>query len=100
MLIPTGDYIFIEKIQTTSLVLPDNIQQGKGDFFLVNAVGPGYHTDKGVRITPEVRTGDVVAIVGAMMKLRYNDKDYLIAKAAHVIAVDRFPKKEDIPNAV
>ncbi|HDY68075.1 MAG TPA: co-chaperone GroES [Candidatus Scalindua sp.] len=89
MLKPTSNFMIIEKYKTTSITVPDNIQSQKGDLFKVLAVGPGWITERGIRVTPDIKVGDVVAMYGKILTVPYQHKEFQIARTDDVIAYER-----------
>jgi len=86
--------MIIEKYEDTtqSLVLPESV---KGELFRILDIGPGYITNFGKRLKPDLRVNDVVAIVGNILTIPFQGENYQIARSGDVIAYWR-PDKEDI----
>jgi len=76
-----------EEAQQGSIIIPDTAkekpQQGK-----VVAVGPGKISDKGTKIAPEVKVGDVV-LYGKYSgtEVTVEGEDYLIMRESDILAV-------------
>ena len=91
---PTSDIIIIEKYEEGSrLAMPDNIKPDTGDTFVVKDVGPGF-IDNGIRVPPEVKIGDRVAIVGKILSVPTKSNNgstltILLARAGDVICYER-----------
>lgn len=83
---PKSDFIFLELVKDTNLLMPDSIQPGSGDLFRILDVGPGQVNEHGVRIEPDVQKGDIVALVGKVLRIPYKGGEVLIARAQDVIA--------------
>lgn len=98
---PTSDFIIIETYRDVadSLVLPDS---SKGELFKVLDIGPGYITNQGKRIRPEIRIGDIVAVVGNILTIPFQGERYQIARSGDVIAYYRPDKLEklEIPDKI
>jgi len=76
-----------EEAQQGSIIIPDTAkekpQQGK-----VVAVGPGKISDKGTKIAPEVKVGDIV-LYGKYSgtEVTVEGEDYLIMRESDILAV-------------
>ncbi len=94
---PINEYMIVEQYQgdIQGLVLPDNLELGKGDTFTVKATGPGWYTDDGALIPYDIKPGDRVMIAGKIMHIP-GDKTLLLARQTDVLAVWR----EDISDKV
>jgi chaperonin GroES len=88
---PLADRVVVEPMESETIkggiIIPDTAkekpQQGK-----IVAVGPGGVNDKGDRIKPEVKKGDVV-LYGkyAGTEVSVSGKDYLILRESDVLAI-------------
>jgi len=98
---PTSDFIIIEKYNDVaeSLILPES---SKGELFRVLDIGPGMVTSQGKRIKPEVRIGDIVALVGNILTIPFQGERYQIARSGDIIAYYRPGKLEgmEIPDKI
>ena len=89
MLKPSSNFMIIEKFETTSITVPDNLQSQKGDLFKVLDVGPGWITEQGIRVPPDIKAGDIVAVFGKILTVPYQHKEFQIARTDDVIAYER-----------
>jgi len=96
MLQPTSDFIFLEVHDDSSGIIarPENSDETKNKMFKVLAVGPGIINDQGDRIQSGVEVGDIVALIGNVIKVPYKHRDYLIARGCDVIAFERVQNGE------
>jgi len=88
---PLADRVLIEPLESETMkggiIIPDTAkekpQQGK-----IIAVGPGATNDKGERVKPEVKKGDIV-LYGkyAGTEVSVGSKDYLILRESDVLAI-------------
>ena len=89
---PLEDRIVVQPIdaeQTTAsgLVIPDTAKE-KPQEGTVLAVGPGRPNEKGERVKPELKTGDVVRYARyAGTEVKIDGDDLLILKESDVLAV-------------
>ena len=88
---PLGDRVLVkpmakEEISRGGIVLPDTVKE-KPQEGEVLAVGPGKHSDKGVRIPMEVKLGDIVLYAkygGTEIKLE--GEDHIILRESDILA--------------
>ena len=88
---PLADRVMVAPMESETMkggiIIPDTAkekpQQGK-----IVAVGPGQTNDKGERIKPEVKKGDIV-LYGkyAGTEVSISGKDYLILRESDVLAI-------------
>ena len=88
---PLADRVIVEPMESETMkggiIIPDTAkekpQQGK-----IVAVGPGATNDKGEKIKPEVKKGDVV-LYGKYSgtEVSVTGKDYLILREGDVLAI-------------
>ncbi|MFO7655187.1 MAG: co-chaperone GroES [Candidatus Krumholzibacteriia bacterium] len=88
---PLADRVIVTPLEAETvkggIIIPDTAkekpQQGK-----VVAVGPGAFNDKGERMSPEVKIGDVV-LYGkyAGTEVTVQDTDYLILRESDILAI-------------
>jgi len=88
---PLADRVLVEPMESETMkggiIIPDTAkekpQQGK-----IIAVGPGTTNDKGERIKPEVKKGDIV-LYGkyAGTEVSVGNKDYLILRESDILAI-------------
>jgi chaperonin GroES len=89
---PLGDRLVIkpkvrEEVTKSGIVLPDTAKE-KPQEGTVIAVGPGLLTDEGKRVPLDVETGQTVLYAKyAGTEVKLDDEDYLILKAADVLAI-------------
>ncbi|GHD30680.1 co-chaperone GroES [Nocardiopsis kunsanensis] len=79
----------LEAEQTTAsgLVIPDTAKE-KPQEGEVLAVGPGKLDDKGARVAPEVKVGDVVLYSKfGGTEVKYEGEEYLVLSARDLLAV-------------
>jgi len=83
MINPVGDLVAIKpseakKKTSGGVILPDQSQE-RPDRGTVVAVGPGYVTEKGVRVAPQVQVGDTVLYPKhGGHKIAVGDEEYLL----------------------
>lgn len=98
---PTSDFMIIETYNDVSqnIISPEST---KGELFKILDIGPGFVTNQGRRIRPDVRIGDIVAVVGNIMTIPFQGERYQIARSGDVIAYWRQEKweKVDIPDKI
>lgn len=70
----------------------------KGELFRVMDVGPGMFNSNGIRVTPDVREGDIVAMVGEIVTVPFRGERFQIGKASNVIAY--FREEIGIPEKI
>lgn len=98
---PIQDFMIIEEYRdpAISILSPDSVS---GDTFIVKAIGPGFYTDSGRLIKPDIKAGDRVAVVGKILKVPTDSKHIMVARAQDVLVVE--PKSEvdpiGIPNKI
>jgi len=89
---PLGDRLVIkpkvrEEVTKSGIVLPDTAKE-KPQEGTVIAVGPGLLTDEGKRVPLDVETGQTVLYAKyAGTEVKLDNEDYLILKAADVLAI-------------
>src|SRR4051794_10625020 len=89
---PLADRVVIranerEEMTLSGIVLPDTAKE-KPQEGTVIAVGPGRLSEKGDRIKPEVKTGDVVLYAKyAGTEVKIEGEELLIVKEADVLAI-------------
>ena len=89
---PLGDRVVIEptpreEMTKSGIVLPDTAKEKPQEGTVV-AVGPGRLNDKGARVAPEVKTGDVVLYAKyAGTEVKIGGEDLLILKETDVLAI-------------
>lgn len=94
---PTSDIMIIEKYEELNRIsMPDNIKTDTGDTFIVKDVGPGF-IDNGIRIEPEIKIGDRVAIMGKLLRVPTQSNngvrtEIILARAGDVICYERNPE--------
>ncbi|MBZ0270268.1 co-chaperone GroES [bacterium] len=89
---PLGDRVLIkaldaEEVSKSGIIIPDTAKERPSEGKIV-AVGPGRLTDKGDRVSPEVKKGDKVLYgkySGTEVKL--DGDDYLILRETDILAV-------------
>lgn len=90
---PLSDNIVIEPISQeektkAGILIPATIEKERPEQGKVIAVGPGKKTSSGKIISPEVKAGDIVLFTKyGPNEVKINDKEYLIAKAADILAI-------------
>lgn len=90
MIKPANDFILLELYEEYSgIIRPDVTEYGRGDTFIVKAVGPGYYTDSGQIIAPDVKEGDRIWLGGQILKLPYGKETILLARAGDILAFER-----------
>ena len=88
MLKPLANFMIVEKYnELEGVILPDSIKPQTGDLFTVISVGPGWLTDDGKRVPPEVTPGDIVALVGKILRIPHDNKESLLARIDDAIAI-------------
>jgi len=93
MLKPLADHVIIEPINEdtvtkSGIVLPDTAEKEKPQKGKIIAVGPGKINDKGERITPEVKAGDIVLFQKySPSEIKIDGKDYLVAREDDIMAI-------------
>ena len=76
-----------EEMTVSGIVLPDTAKE-KPQEGTVLAVGPGRLDDKGARVKPEVKTGDVVMYAKyAGTEVKIDGEELLILKESDVLAI-------------
>ena len=76
-----------ESTTASGLVIPDTAKE-KPQEGTVLAVGPGRLDDKGARVKPEVKTGDVVMYAKyAGTEVKIDGEELLILKESDVLAI-------------
>jgi chaperonin GroES len=89
---PLADRVVIrandrEEMTSSGIFLPDTAKE-KPQEGTVLAVGPGRLNDKGARVTPEVKKGDVVLYARyAGTEVKIDGEELLILKESDVLAV-------------
>jgi chaperonin GroES len=89
---PLADRVVIranerEEMTVSGIVLPDTAKEKPQEGTVV-AVGPGRLNEKGDRVTPEVKTGDVVLYAKyAGTEVKIGGEELLIVKEADVLAI-------------
>jgi len=88
---PLADRVLVEPMESETMkggiIIPDTAkekpQQGK-----IIAVGPGATNDKGEKIKPEVKKGDIV-LYGKYSgtEVSVGEKDYLILRESDILAI-------------
>lgn len=93
MLKPLADHVIIEPINEdtvtkSGIVLPDTAEKEKPQKGKIIAVGPGKINEKGERIVPEVKVGDIVLFQKySPSEIKIDDKDYLVAREDDIMAI-------------
>lgn len=93
MLKPLADHVIIEPISEdtvtkSGIVLPDTAEKEKPQKGKIIAVGPGKINDKGERITPEVKVGNIVLFQKySPSEIKIDNKDYLVAREDDIMAI-------------
>ncbi|HOX21725.1 MAG TPA: co-chaperone GroES [Candidatus Paceibacterota bacterium] len=93
MLKPLADHVIIEPISEdtvtkSGIVLPDTAEKEKPQKGKIIAVGPGKINDKGERIVPEVKVGDIVLFQKySPSEIKIDNKDYLVAREDDIMAI-------------
>ncbi len=93
MLKPLADHVIIEPINEdtvtkSGIVLPDTAEKEKPQKGKIIAVGPGKINDKGERIAPEVKVGDIVLFQKySPSEIKIDGKDYLVAREDDIMAI-------------
>ena len=91
---PVSDIMLIEKYEEESrIAMPQNVKADVGDTFIVQDIGPGF-IDNGVRVAPEVKIGDRIALVGKIIRVPTRGHngvktEILLARAGDVICYER-----------
>ncbi|MBM4417259.1 MAG: co-chaperone GroES [Chloroflexi bacterium] len=76
-----------EEITISGIVLPDTAKE-KPQEGTILAIGPGRLNDKGERVKPEVKVGDVVLYAKyAGTEIKIDGEDLLILKETDVLAI-------------
>ncbi len=87
---PCGDTAMLERyIEPSYIIAPDNREFNTQDTFIVKDVGPGYVTEQGVVIPPEIRVGDRVVVMGKVIQIPTKDGEMLMARCQDIIAYER-----------
>ena len=90
---PLSDYIVIEPISQeektkAGILIPATVEQERPEQGKVIAVGPGKKSSSGKILSPEVKVGDIVLFTKyGPNEVKINNKEYLIAKAADILAI-------------
>ncbi len=93
MLKPLADHVIIEPINEdtvtkSGIVLPDTAEKEKPQKGKIIAVGPGKINEKGERIAPEVKVGDIVLFQKySPSEIKIDNKDYLVAREDDIMAI-------------
>jgi len=93
MLKPLADHVIIEPINEdtvtkSGIVLPDTAEKEKPQKGKIIAVGPGKINEKGERIVPEVKVGDIVLFRKySPSEIKIDNKDYLVAREDDIMAI-------------
>ena len=97
MLKPLADHVIIEPIgedtvTKSGIVLPDTAEKEKSQRGKIIAVGPGKINDKGERITPEVKVGNIVLFQKySPSEIKIDspagEKDYLVVREDDIMAI-------------
>lgn len=93
MLKPLADHVIIEPISEdtvtkSGIVLPDTAEKEKPQKGKIIAVGPGKINDKGERVVPEVKVGDIVLFQKySPSEIKIDNKDYLVAREDDIMAI-------------
>jgi chaperonin GroES len=93
MLKPLADHVIIEPINEdtvtkSGIVLPDTAEKEKPQKGKIIAVGPGKINEKGERIVPEVKVGDIVLFQKySPSEIKIDNKDYLVAREDDIMAI-------------
>ena len=89
---PLRDQVLLEPLREENkkggIILPDTIEKERPEKGRVVAVGPGKMDEKGKRIVPDVKKGDVVLFTKyGPHEIKVGEKDYLIADEKDILAV-------------
>ena len=90
---PLSDHILIEPIKEEEMTkagifLPDTASKEKSEEGKVVAVGPGRKTDDGKIVPVSVKPGDKVLFTKyGPNEIKVDDKEYLIASEADILAI-------------
>ncbi len=93
MLKPLADHVIIEPISEdtvtkSGIVLPDTAEKEKPQKGKIIAVGPGKINEKGERVVPEVKVGDIVLFQKySPSEIKIDNKDYLVAREDDIMAI-------------
>lgn len=95
---PISDFMIVERyaLADSKIMLPDSAGlDAASNAFIVKAIGPGYRTDEGKVIAPDVKENDLVFIAGKIIRFKFEGQDINMARAGDVIAVNRnYPKPQ------
>ena len=93
---PTGDFMFVKVVSKfEGIVMPDNVQPSQGDVFRVEDIGPGLLNEDGRNIPSGTEVGDIVYLVGRILRLPTEEGEILVARASDVVAYERKDKLEE-----
>ena len=90
---PLSDHILIEPIKKeektkAGILLPQTVDKERPEQGKVIAVGPGKRDKEGKVVQVEVNVGDMVLFTKyGPNEIKFNDKEYLIAKEEDILAV-------------
>lgn len=90
---PLSDRVIIEPISEEKkskggIILPETVDKERPEKGRVVAVGPGKIDDKGKRVPPNVKKGDIVLFTKyGPNEIKIEGKEYLIAREEDILAI-------------